>query len=208
MHLPHLALDGWLLARRKSSAEAFEALLAVSRRQKGRKCVNGRQCVSTRLSVNPVTITLTHTHSQTRSDTERNYLPVPHSQIGPRQLLGRSSRSDGRIPAPTCASTCVSTAQMPGSHARPTCPARMAAEMTDRMELFCDSSLLAQGTHVTSYSWRKTGASILVAKGLPITSICLWGGWSPSPMSIRTILAYADPSFSICPFTRSVMDWM
>ena len=58
-------------------------MLAVSRLQKERVCVNGGQCVSTRLSVNLVTITLTHTHSQTRSDTEWNYLPVPHSQVGP-----------------------------------------------------------------------------------------------------------------------------
>ena len=71
----------------------------------------GWQGVRTRLSVNPVPFTLSHTRSQTRSDTERNYLPVPHTQVGPRQHLRRSSRSDGSILASTCASTCVSTMQ-------------------------------------------------------------------------------------------------
>ena len=65
-------------------------MLAVNRRQKERRICWGDRVPRTRLSVNPVLFPLTHTHPQTRSDTERNYLPVPYPPVGPRQHLRRS----------------------------------------------------------------------------------------------------------------------
>lgn len=91
---------------------------------------------------------------------------------------------------------------------RPATPQRMASMMSNAMDRFCDNTILVPGTHVTSYSWRKAGASILTARGLPHHVIITWGGWSPSPLSVRTYLRYADHDFNLCPFTTALMDWL
>ena len=98
-------------------------MLAVNRRQKERRMCGGNKVSRTRLSVNPVLFPLSHTHPQTRSDTERNYLPVPYTPDDPRQHPRRSSRSDDSI----LASTCVSTTQNAPSNLRARSECRRAA---------------------------------------------------------------------------------
>ena len=85
-------------------------------------------------------------------------------------------------------------------------PARVSKIISDRMQSDFPAGTpgIPSGSHISSHSWRKAGASALAALRVPDQVIKQWGMWR-----CRTSIdSYVDDEYRATNFLRQIFDWL
>jgi len=88
-------------------------------------------------------------------------------------------------------------------------PGMASDEITKKMDGLlvtglAESFMMGDGSHISSHSWRKAGASALAAIGASWQAIKLWGMWASTTSAER----YVDNRYTVGPAARLLFDWI
>ena len=88
-------------------------------------------------------------------------------------------------------------------------PSKASDELTKAMDKLlvsgmAEAFMMGEGSHISSHSWRKAGASALAAAGATWQAIKLWGMWASTLSAER----YIDNKYTVGPDVRLLFDWI